>query len=570
MKMANRHTRIILYSFLSILLGSAIISSCDSCNPYIAKPAVISSFTSASSNITQGTKDTLYFNLKNAKSVKIEADYNGDGTIADSEIDTIADYTEGAVNTFTTRNLDKLGNLEFKLIAGGDDGSETGAKANTNVIAHPLPDLSSTDLSVVEGKTVTFALPTVTGVEYTKITTKNDGSKIVSSSLDSSTNKITVQVSDDVTEQGSYDVELDYNIPETGITGKLSKNGNVIKNLCRIQAMLEISSDPRTPQAGEARQYNEETMASESDDIGRQTVANDGIIDLKANSPADKISFQGFVTGKNSFWAKLSLDGTKDYLIKNGILTFDSSGNVTNYGQATLRTNYYASSIDAQKQRAIWEKVNSSYCGQITPDVENLKVIEILKKNPYSGVVYTTAQQEAIAEVYRNNEAMKRAFRGKDLSSIIQIDGDDNTPPTGKIKNFSIVEIYVVPDVNCYSIVPTDSTSTASAVQFFKDGTELSGIVNRLRIEINPSVVPSSVSENLAAALMHENGGHGLFAYWAHVPDIYGFDSIAATCTPLKTFGGIDYACIDAARNRIFPLRSTSYKTHGLKAGPYD
>jgi len=103
------------------------------------------------------------------------------------------------------------------------------------------------------------------------------------------------------------------------------------------------------------------------------------------------------------FGQKISLDGTKDYLISNGGIEFDSEGNVINYGSIILRPNYYADSISAEEQRAIWEKTDSRTeiaadgrpYGQITPDIENLKVIEILKKNPYSGVEYTTAQQEA-------------------------------------------------------------------------------------------------------------------------------------------------------------------------------
>jgi len=118
--------------------------------------------------------------------------------------------------------------------------------------------------------------------------------------------------------------------------------------------------------------------------------------------------------------------------------------------------------------------------------------------------------------------------------------------------------------------IPPKPAQAAQTRQYFKNGTELSGIIDRLRIEINISKVPSIVSENLAAISIHERCGHGMFSIWAHVPDEYGFDSIVCNNTRLLTLGGIDYACIDAARNRTFPLRSPSYKTHGLKAGPYD
>jgi len=514
-----------------------------------------------------------------------KADYDGNGTISEDEKDRFDSYT--GETQVTTRNLTRLGSLEFIVDALNAQGASAEAKTSVNVVENippqdlpPSVDLSGVDFKLTETQEKQISLPapidpdTPGDILYKQVEILEGAENFENYNVTPA--GILTLKPKSITAQKKYGFKLTFE-NANGQIGTAIIEDKTIENLCRIQGKLESARDPGVLRAGEVRQYNEETMSSENDYIGRQ-ITSDGIIDFIADTPANKVSLQGFIPGDRSFWAKISLDGTKDYLISNGGIEFDSEGNVINYGSIILRPNYYANSISAEEQRAIWEKTDSRTeiaadgrpYGQITPDIENLKVIEILKKNPYSGVEYTTAQQEAIADVYRNNEAVKRVFRGKDLSAIIQIDGEDNAPPTGCINNFTFTGKYVHPTVNAQVILPSIATRTAQTSQYFKDETELSGIIDSLRIEINPSVVPSVVSENLAAILMHENCGHGIFSIWAHVPDAYGFDSIVCNTTRLLTLGGIDYACIDAARNRTFPLRSPSYKTHGLKAGPYD
>jgi len=550
----------------------AIVISCDQCNSYANAPAVINTFSSINSNTTQGKSGILKYNVQNFSSLKIEADYNKDWKISNNEIDEIIDYKNGDA-TFTTRILDKIGDIEFKLIVTGNDGEVINAKTTASVIAHVLPDFSSSDFSGIEGKTLTFELPTVEGVEYTTISVSNDNYKIISSTLDKAANKFTVKISGDVTEQGSYDVQFGYNIPETGITGTISKPGNIISNLCRIQGRLEIAREPGMLKPGEVRGYDEADMNNESNYIGRK-VTNDGLVDIIMSNPADSISLQGLVTGDRSYLAKISLDGKKDYLANNGELAFDDNGNVINNGQVTLRPNYYAASHTAEDLRYIVKKTNSiteiapdgKQYGITIPDL-NIEVIEILKKNPYSGVVFTTSQQQAIANVYLNNTDFKNVFGMEDLSNLVQIDGDDNTPPNGKLNHFNVTGIYTNPNVRCRVIVPSNSVTAAGTAQYYKNGTILSGVADRIRIELNPSVT-SNV--NLAAILIHEDLGHGIFSFWAHVPDAYGDDSIVAVSTRLTQYGGIDYAITDAVKNKAFPKRSPLNKTHALTWGAYE
>jgi hypothetical protein len=127
--------------------------------------------------------------------------------------------------------------------------------------------------------------------------------------------------------------------------------------------------------------------------------------------------------------------------------------------------------------------------------------------------------------------------------------------------------IYVVPNVRCRTIVPSTSVSAAGTQRFFKNGTPLSGEVDRVRIELNPSV---TTNVYLAAILIHEDLGHGIFSFWAHVPDAYGDDSIVAVSTRLTKYGGIDYAIADAVKNKAFPKRSPLNKTHALTWGAYE
>ena len=549
-----------------------MIASCVQCNPYLNKPAVINKFELENSNTTQGKSTNIGYNVQNANSLRIEADYNKDGTISENEKDEILDYESGDA-VFETRALEKTGDLEFKLIANGQDGADVTATTNAHIIAHALPDLSSSNFSGIEGRTITFELPTVEGVEYTTINISNDGSKIISSSLDKIANKFTIQASDAITEQCSYDVELGYRIPGTEIIGIVSKVGNIIKNLCRIQGRLEIAKEPGVLKPGEVRGYDEADMNNEANYLGRQ-VTSDGLVDMVMTKPADIISLQGLVIGERSYWAKISLDGKKDYLIENEELTFNDNGDVTNNGKVTLRPNYYPISRTALEQRHAVNKTNSrtevasdgKQYGQIRPDL-NIEVIEILKKNPYSGVVYTPVQQQAAANVYLNNPDFKKVYEMNDLSNLIQIDGENNTPPLGKINNFTMAGAYVDPNVRCRVIVPSTSVSAAGTAHYFKNGTVLSGAVDRVRIELNPSVFASG---NLDAILTHEDLGHGIFAFWAHVPDAYGDDSIVANSTELTQYGGVDYAIADAVKNRAFPNRSPLNKTHALTWGAYE
>jgi hypothetical protein len=439
MKMTSRHIRIALYSLLSILLGSAIISSCDSCNPYIAKPAVISSFTSSSSNVNQGTKVTLYFNLKNAKSVKIEADYNGDGTIADSEIDTITDYSERVVNVFITRKLDKLGSLEFKLVAEGKDESETNANVSTNVIAHPLPDLSSLDFTVIEGKTITFELPTVTGVEYTTITIKNDGSKIVSSRLDGSANKFTIQVSDDVTEQGSFDVELGYNIPETGITGTLSKTRNVIENIFKVSGKLECTDNRGNGELGSIKLFD----ISNGELLGSVNADSNGEFSLQASRVVTAGVMLEATLNRDSYYRK------KEYLVgSNGIN--DISGliyRVVSAPQFYLDpgTNHIKCTKADFREMLEFATFNGWYNGSKYIEekgmrkakIDELKGIEILREYPDdTSYSYSQSIQDKFESFLLDPSGIAACIGGKDFSALIQKDGAGNVPPIGKSNHF--------------------------------------------------------------------------------------------------------------------------------------
>ena len=529
-----------------------IVASCDQCNLYSNKPAMINKFDTENSNTTQGKTANLKYNVQNANLLRVKADYNKDGTISESEKDDILDY-QGRDAVFTTRALDKVGYLEFKLIANGSDGADVTAKTNTNVIAHALPDLVSSDFSGIEGKTITFELPTIEGVEYTTISVSNDNSKIIGSTLDKIANKFTVQASEDITEQGSYDVQFGYKIPETGMTGMISKAGNLIKNLCRVQGRLEVTREKGILKPGETRMYNESTWGNPI----AQKIIDDGLIDFTAESPADAISFQAQGPA-NSFKYKLTLDGKKDYLVKNGEFKF-ADGEITNYGAITVRPDHGVGSYTLAELRAQHMKANSGYAGLLKP---NLKYFEILREDPAGGGAYTEVLQEQLANIIKTDAGIRNFFGGVDLSNKVQVDGAGNVPPVGGINNFTLYGQNNVSPNNFYVIIIPSDVSTDEVIQCYKDGRKGSGQVIGVRIKMR--------SDRISPATVKHAIGHAIYAYLSHIDNTYKNDTIMSTSTDRIDYGDIDFFISGTTTDDKYYPAQPPNKTHALNWGAYE
>jgi len=459
-----------------------MIASCVQCNPYLNKPAVIDKFELENSNTTQGKSANIEYNVQNANSIRIEADYNKDGTISDSEKDEILDYESGDA-VFTTRALENIGDLEFKIIANGKDGTDVTETTNAHVIAHDLPDLSSSNFSGIEGRTITFELPTVEGVQYTTINISNDSSKIISSSLDKTANKFTIQATDAITEQCNYDVEFGYKIPETGITGIVCKVGNIINNLFEFSGKLEGSDNKGVGESGLVSLY----------DAGTKEVIGSGSADSNGNFrvQANKVDPTGVMVeaklDRDSFYhKKIILPGEKG--IKDVTGSTYRCISAPNFG---LDGNYYYTENDSRRMskadfREMLEAGNFSRsirsdgkeAGLIRVDLDNLKIFELLKENYANSTIFYDASVLITFEKYLNDpQGIRACIGGKDLSDLIQKDGIGNVPLNGGTNHF---DMWGYPNTENYVIIsPSNINST---IVTYHNSSYLTGLIVGARI----------------------------------------------------------------------------------------
>jgi hypothetical protein len=127
----------------SLALAMVVLASCcTNCTPCSNKPAVINKFSPVKSEIIEGNPAELEYKITDEDSDivsrTVSADYDRDGVISkETETDSLGS-NEGV---FITRDITKIGSLEFILTTLEKEGNETTAKTAVNVIKKP--DLAS-------------------------------------------------------------------------------------------------------------------------------------------------------------------------------------------------------------------------------------------------------------------------------------------------------------------------------------------------------------------------------------------------------------------------------------------
>jgi len=142
-------------------------------------------------------------------------------------------------------------------------------------------------------------------------------------------------------------------------------------------------------------------------------------------------------------------------------------------------------------------------------NLNQLQGIEILLQNPYNGVSFTPEQQEIIANRVKSSNDIEMFIEGRQLDSLIQI--DTFYPPAN-----SHYTAGLLPDENWIIVVPNNEVGGRTYFGYLND-TVLSGTINRVRIDLMPSVV------SLTNPVMTHEFGHGFIAAG---PNFNGHSSI--------------------------------------------
>ncbi len=511
-------------------LGALV--GCDQCNPYVNTPAVFE-FTAENSEIKVDNAGKLKYNITDKDGIaylEVEADYNGDGSVSDSEKNTINDYTEGTNATFTTRNLPKTGPLEFKITSFDNNGGNDSAKTSINVVDYPVPDLSSVSFDVTQGKSVVISLPSVAGVTYTGISVTSGASKISNIGLNQNEREVTLEASNDITQDTEFITELNWQY-ENGKVGKATKTGK-IKNLWDIYLNLESNESHGVGEAGRIKAYDPDT--------GQELVVvdtPDGNAHLQLPSPdVKKVMLQGKLT-RDSYYRKKIFEGIGE----NGELVDIPASQNFKY-RIVPAPDFYVDPSNPHictkfEFRDAMETINmptyirpedGKEVGLWKADVDNWKGFEALLNNPDSAKgAYTLTQQNAIKSIIQSQDGIKKCLGYKTLNDSVQID-DLNS-----IKHYTINESGLILDVEEeYAIFVPDSTRNGGATDLgYKDNSYLTGIVNKARITTGTD--EGGVSSTIGN---HEIGHIFLAINGAHMPYIFRNVSLMGSSGPLTTF----------------------------------
>lgn len=139
--------------------------------------------------------------------------------------------------------------------------------------------------------------------------------------------------------------------------------------------------------------------------------------------------------------------------------------------------------------------------GLVRWDLNQLEGIEILLQNPDNGISFTGEKQNIIADRIKSSSDIELYVEGRELDSLIQI--DNSYPPSNP--HYTLGPIGPGPDEGWIIVVPNNLGGGETYFAYLND-TILTGIINRVRIDLDPSIV------NLNNPIATHEFGHAFIA----------------------------------------------------------
>lgn len=284
---------------------------------------------------------------------------------------------------------------EYKLYAKCVDkaGEFSEVEKKVNIYASDLQtiDFSGLDSTLVDGRTRTIILPAPTDAD-------TEG-EILYNSVKSLDEKVSATLNGreltltaiPVSEETNYQLEFDFGT-EQGGKNKATLEGK-IENLCNISGDLQ-DNESDSNQAGEVRLYNKNKIKL------AETNTSNGVFNVQASEPASEIYLQAKV-GDDGYIRTITLDGSKDYSgkIVRAVTApdFETTGGnpKADFKEFLRRTNFNA--FPAMREELKRWNFGEEENGTV------FQGLEILDKDPNTGIEFTQEQQDLIEEYIRES-----------------------------------------------------------------------------------------------------------------------------------------------------------------------
>ena len=487
-------------------------TSCDLLKIDIKKGTIEIFISSLHSSVKVNEYATLSIkiidSLGNANIVKwsYKADYDGNGTIAQDEINSFDSYN--GETQVTTRELTKVGNLEFIVEALNGQGANGNAKTSVNVVEDLAPsvDLSSVDFQLTEEKEKQITLPTpidpdTPGDVLYKQVEIIDGSGNIESYNVTPAGILTLKPRS-IIKNSPYQIRLTYE-NALGVRGSSNASSNIL-NLFQASGTLK-NVRLNSASNGILEVYDITTKAK----IGEISTST-GEFDIKATIPSTgKVSLQARLN-PDGFWEKIELEnedktGLNVFAVPAPDFYLNPPTNTTLCTKEQFRefARYPNISTDTTLENGI--EVQKGLCKGLA---DYLIGIEIVDVNPDTTEgSYTQTQMNDIETFLNDPNGIRKILNGRDISSIIQKDNSSS------IKHYTQNDIGTILDIERGYIVlfPNKNLTGGFTVLGYLNNSQLTGEANRSRIEIGTNY-------DINQAILYHEVLHALLATRGHAP----------------------------------------------------
>lgn len=462
-----------------------------------------------------------------------KADYDGDGTISEDETNIFDSYS--GETQVTTRNLTKEGSLEFIVDALNAQGaSADSAKTSVNVTAPEEPEepeepedlpptvnLTGIDFELIDAQEKQFTLPipsdpdTPGEVLYKQVEILQGAEDLESYNITPA--GILTFKPRSIIKNSPYQIRLTYE-NATGVRNSSIISSEIL-NLFQASGTLK-SVRSNSASNGILEVYDITTKAK----IGEISTAT-GEFDIKATTPSTgKVSLQGRLN-PDGFWEKIELEnedqtGLNVFAFPAPDFYLDPPTNSNKCTKEQFRefVRYPNVSTDGFLEGGIMVEK-----GLDKGLADYLVGIEIVDINPDTTKgSYTQTQMNDIETFLNNPNGIRKILNGRDISSIIQ---KDNASSTKHYIADGGVLTYIEPG---YLIILPNKTLTGGfTVPYYKNGSQLTGEVNRSRIEIGTTYA-------INQAILYHEVLHALLATRGHA--LQDFEKVSMLVPGLRIY----------------------------------
>lgn len=526
----KQRNAVLIKSLTLILLCCIVVlisTSCDLLKLIIQKGKITVSISSLSSSVKVNESATLSIkivdSLGNANIVEwsYKADYDGNGTISEEEINRFDSYS--GETQVTTRNLTKEGNLEFIVEALNAQGAANQAKTSVNVVEDlpPSVDLSGVDFKLTEAqeKQITLPVPidpdTPGDVLYKQIEFVEGGENFENYNVTPA--GILTLKSKSIIKKVPYQIKLIYE-NSSGVRNSSVVSSEIL-NLFQASGTLK-NARLNSASNGILELYDITTKAK----IGEISTST-GEFDIKSTIPSTgKVSLQGRLN-PDGFWEKIELEnedqtGLNVFAFPAPDFYLDPPTNSNKCTKEQFREFASTPNISTSLvyDGGIWKE--EGLCKGLA---DYLVGIEIVDVNPdITKGSYTQTQMNDIEKYLNKPEGIRKILNGRDISSIIQ---KDNASSTKHYIADGGTLTYIEPG---YLIILPNKTLTGGfTVPYYLNGSQLTGQVNKARIEIGTTYA-------INQAILYHEVLHALLATRGHA--LQDFEKVSMLVPGLRIY----------------------------------